>query len=114
MAPPAARLQSWRPGSWPESRRARARSVKPDQALDAGDADDDGQLGLAVSRSWRAALPTPARAVTAPDTLLALRCVARVLTADWTLVSADVRLLICPLQWSPAALAALARLDSFA
>ena len=68
--------------------------------------DDDGQLALAVSRSWRAAVPTPARAVTAPDTLLALRCVARVLTADWSLVRADIRLLICPLQWSPAALAA--------
>ena len=91
-----------------------ARSVKPDQVLDAGDADDDGQLGLAVSRSWRAAVPTPARAVTTPDKLLALRCVARVLTADWRLVRADFRLLICPLQWSPAALAALARLDSFA
>ena len=79
-----------------------------------GDADDDGQLWLAASRSWRAAADTPPSAVTTPDTLLALRCVARVLTADWSVVRADFRLLICALQWAPAALAALARLDSFA
>ena len=93
-----------------------ARSVKPDQVLDPGDADadDDGQLELAVFRSWRAAVDTPPSAVTTPDKLLALRCAARVLTADWSLVRADVRLLICPLQWAPAALAALLRLDSFA
>ena len=108
MPPGAGRIHPFRVTRRPE------RPVKSDQALDAGDADDDGQLGLAVSRSWRAAVPTPARAVTVPDTLLALRCVARVPTADWSWVRADVRLLICPLQWSPAALAALARLDSFA
>jgi len=66
-----------------------------------------------VFRSWRAAVPTPASAVTTPDRLLALRCVASVPTADWSVVRADVRLLICTLQLAWAALAALDRLDSF-
>ena len=77
-----------------------------------GDANGDGQLESAVFRSWRAAADTPASAVTTPDRLLALRCVARVPTADWSVVRADVRLLICPLQLAWAALAALDRLDS--
>ncbi len=79
-----------------------------------GDADDDGQLGVVASRSWCAAVLTPATAVTTADKLLALRCEARVPMADWSLLRADVRLLICAFQWSPAALAALAVADSFA
>jgi hypothetical protein len=43
--------------------------------------------------------------VTTPDTLLALRWVARVLTADWSLVRADLRFWTCPLHKAPAALA---------
>jgi hypothetical protein len=42
--------------------------------------------------------------VTTPDTLLALRSVARVLTADWRLVRADLRFWTCPLHKEPAAL----------
>jgi hypothetical protein len=56
---------------------------------------------------------TPAIAVTTPDRLLALRWVASVPTADWSVLRADVRLLICALQLVWAALAVLARLDSF-
>jgi hypothetical protein len=95
------------------SRARPSRVSEAHQALDVGDASGDGQLESAVFRSWRAAADTPASAVATPDRLLALRCVARVLTADWSVVRADVRLLICPLQLAWAALAALDRLDSF-
>lgn len=78
-------------------------------AAGAGDAAGDGQLGLAASSSWRAALDTPPIAVTTLDTLLALRSVARVLIADRSLVTAEFRLLICSLHRVPAA---LVRLDS--
>ena len=66
---------------------------------------------LAVSRSWRAAADTPAIVVITPDTLLALRCVTRVLTADWSLVRADLRFWICPLHRLPAELLRLDRFD---
>jgi hypothetical protein len=49
--------------------------------------------------------------VTTPDTLLALRWVARVLTADWSVVRADLRFWTCPLHKVPAALPRLDRLD---
>lgn len=77
----------------------------------AGDSEGDGQLGLAAFRSWRAAVDTAPIAVTTPDTLLALRSLARVLTAPWSLVSAELRLLVCALHSVPAA---LVRVDSFA
>ena len=64
----------------------------------------------AVSSCW-VAVDTSLIAETTPETLLALRCVASVLTADWRLVSAALRLAVCPLQWSPAALVRLDRLD---
>jgi hypothetical protein len=47
--------------------------------------------------------------VTTPDTLLALRWVARVLTADWSFVRADLRFWTCPLHKAPAALPRAAR-----
>jgi hypothetical protein len=79
------------------------RTIYPD------DADGDGQLGLAASRSCRAAADTPPSAVTTPDTLLALRWVARVLTAVWSLVRADLRFWTCPFHKAPAALPRAAR-----
>jgi hypothetical protein len=47
--------------------------------------------------------------VTTPGTLLALRWVARVLTADWSVVRADLRLPTCSLHRAPAAVLRLAR-----
>jgi hypothetical protein len=79
-------------------------------APEAGDSDGDGQLGVAAFRSWRAAVDTARSAVTTLDTLLALRSVARVLTAAWSLVNAELRLLVCALHSVPAV---LVRLDSF-
>jgi hypothetical protein len=49
--------------------------------------------------------------VTTPDTLLALRSVARVLTADWSVDRADLRFWTCPLHKAPAALLRLDRFD---
>ncbi len=79
--------------------------------LAVGDADADGQRELAAVRSWRPATDTAASAVTTPDTLLALRSVASVLTEVWSLVRADFKLPICPLHWLPAALLRLDRFD---
>ncbi len=53
---------------------------------------------------------TAAIAVTTPDTLLALRSVASVLTEAWSLVRADFKFPICSVHWL---LAALLRLDRF-
>jgi hypothetical protein len=52
---------------------------------------------------------TPPTAVSTPDTLLAFRWVARVLTADWSLVRADLRLPTCSLHTAPAAVLRAAR-----
>ena len=76
-----------------------------------GDADADGQRALAAVRSWRPAVATAAIAVTTPDTLLALRSVASVLTEVWSLVRADFKLPTCALHWLPAALLRLDRFD---
>ena len=79
--------------------------------LDVADADADGQRELAAVRSWRPATGTAAIAVTTPDTLLALRSVARVLTEAWSLVRADFKLPICSLHWLRAALPRVDRFD---
>ena len=79
--------------------------------LDVGDADADGQRAVAAVRSWRPATETAAIAVTTPDTLLAFRSVASVLTEVWSLVRADFKLPICSLHWLPAALPRLDRFD---
>jgi len=54
---------------------------------------------------------TAAIAVTTPDTLLALRSVASVLTEVWSLVRVDFKLPIWSLHWLPAALLRLDRFD---
>ncbi len=57
------------------------------------------------------AVDTPLIAATTPDTLLALRSVVSVLTADWRVVRADLTLPIGPLNWPPVVLARLDRFD---
>lgn len=76
-----------------------------------GDADADGQRELAAVRSWRPAMGTAAIAVTTPDTLLAFRSVASVLTEVWSLVRTDFKLPICSLHRLPAALLRADRFD---
>jgi hypothetical protein len=57
------------------------------------------------------AVDTPLIAETTPDTLLALRWVVNVLTADWRVVRADFTLAIGSLNWLLAVLDRLDRLD---
>ena len=54
---------------------------------------------------------TAAIAVTTPDTLLAFRSVASVLTEVWSLVTTDFKLPICSLHRLPAALLRADRFD---
>jgi hypothetical protein len=64
-----------------------------------GDGDAEGQRVFTAPKRFCAAVVTPPRAATTPDTALALGFAARLLTAVLRLASAAFRELVCACHW---------------